>query len=146
MTTRRITAEAVELVKRHEGFRAEPYFCPAGVRTVGYGHVLLPGESFGPMSEAHASDLLRADLARYGTYVLNRIKVPLTDNQFSALASLCFNAGTAPLTGTLGTKLNEGLYSETANEFERWIFAKGRRLPGLAARRAAEKALFLKEG
>ena len=34
------TARLVESVKDHEGFRAEPYVCPAGRWTIGYGHNL----------------------------------------------------------------------------------------------------------
>jgi lysozyme len=34
------TAHLVSSVKGHEGFRAEPYVCPAGRWTVGYGHNL----------------------------------------------------------------------------------------------------------
>lgn len=34
------TARLVASVKGHEGFRAEPYVCPAGRWTVGYGHNL----------------------------------------------------------------------------------------------------------
>lgn len=50
--------EAVELIKRHEGWHTEkdyPY--------VGYGHRLLPGESFGRrITERTADSLLRSDL------------------------------------------------------------------------------------
>ncbi len=50
--------EAVELIKRHEGWHTEkdyPY--------VGYGHRLLPGESFGKrITERTADSLLRSDL------------------------------------------------------------------------------------
>ena len=34
------TARLVASVKDHEGFRAEPYVCPAGRWTIGYGHNL----------------------------------------------------------------------------------------------------------
>ena len=33
-----------EMVKRHEGYRLEPYKCTMNKLTGGYGHVILPGE------------------------------------------------------------------------------------------------------
>ena len=37
-------SEIKEMVKRHEGFRMEPYKCTMNKLTGGYGHVILPGE------------------------------------------------------------------------------------------------------
>lgn len=51
--------KAVACIKEHEGWHGNhlPY--------VGYGHKLLPGETFTPdMSEAQADSLLRADLMK----------------------------------------------------------------------------------
>ena len=51
--------KAVACIKEHEGWHGKhlPY--------VGYGHKLLPGETFTPdMSEAQADSLLRADLMK----------------------------------------------------------------------------------
>lgn len=138
----RITPEGVALVKRFEGFIDHEYLDPIGVRTAGYGHVVLPGEHFSTITEERAADLLMDDLARFGSYVLNHITVPLNDNQFSALASLSFNMGTAPLVGTLGTRLNAGDIEAASAEFNRWIYADHRKAAGLVARRAAERALF----
>ena len=36
--------EIKEMVKRHEGYRLEPYKCTMNKLTGGYGHVILPGE------------------------------------------------------------------------------------------------------
>ena len=33
-----------EMIKRHEGYRLEPYRCTMNKLTGGYGHVILPGE------------------------------------------------------------------------------------------------------
>jgi len=41
-----MTVKCVELVKKYEGFSATPYLCPAGVPTVGYGHVILKEDNF----------------------------------------------------------------------------------------------------
>ena len=60
----------VDTLKWHEGFRAGPYFCMAGVKTIGYGHVIKKGEHFDlPMSKETADSLLRADLNAAINYV-----------------------------------------------------------------------------
>lgn len=51
-------AQAVDCIKRHEGFHGAGHY-----PYVGYGHRLLPGERYRPnMSERSADLLLRADL------------------------------------------------------------------------------------
>lgn len=139
----RLTAAAIALVKQYEGFVPTPYRDPVGVLTVGYGHVVIPGETFTTITEDEATHLLKTDLARFGGYVLHHITAPLTDDQFSALCSLAFNMGTAPLVGTLGHLLNHGDIQGAADQFTRWVYADCRVYPGLVARRAAERQLFL---
>ena len=39
--------------------------------------------------------------------------------------------------------LQTGNYKQACNEFPRWVYAGGRKLPGLATRREKEKALCL---
>ena len=140
--TNAITAAGIALVREFEGLRLEPYRDLGGIETIGYGHVVRPGEDFAALTEAGARDLLVADLADWGAVVLNHVRAPLTDNQLSAVASLCFNLGTGPLAGTLGTLLNAGRYGDAADQFPRWTYAAGRRIDGLVRRRAAERALF----
>lgn len=141
----RVTEEGIQLIKRFEGFSPVPYRCPAGKITIGYGHVIRPGESFGRLTEAEATGLMLRDIgSRFAPMVAAHIKVPLNDNQFSALVSLAYNAGAAPLAKTLGRKLNDGDLPGAAREFDRWVNAGGRVLPGLVRRRAAERVLFLK--
>ncbi len=54
--------ETINFIKKHEGFRALPYHCAAGVLTVGYGHAIKKGERFNhSISEFQADSLLRAD-------------------------------------------------------------------------------------
>lgn len=140
-----VTPEGKELIQHYESLRLMPYFDPIGVKSIGYGHVILPGEfkdSDLPLTEARADALLDRDIALKATWVAHYICVPLNDNQFSALVSLVFNAGVTPLCQTLGKKLNAGDYAGASQEFSRWVYAGGKKLPGLVTRRAAEKALF----
>ena len=77
------------------------------------------------------------------------VKVPVNQNEFDALASLGFNiGGGAPKGSTLLKKLNAGDRIGAANHFLVWdkITKGGKKvaLPGLAARREAERRQFLR--
>ena len=67
---------------------------PSGA-TIGYGHLIKRGEDFrNGISEAKATELLRADIATAERAVRDNITVPLSQNQFDALTSLAYNIGT----------------------------------------------------
>ena len=142
---RRINAAGLELIKSFEGFRATTYTCPGGKPTIGWGHVIQPGESFvEPISPAQGLSILARDLAQAEAAVERLVTAPLTDNQFAALVSFTFNLGRGNLaTSTLRAKLNAGDHAGAAAEFGRWVKARGQVLPGLVRRRAAERELFL---
>jgi lysozyme len=56
--------EAIEQIKIHEGFaNGKAYECVAGYKTIGYGHVVLPSDTFhsGTISRETADKLLRKD-------------------------------------------------------------------------------------
>lgn len=140
--TRMVSDEAIALIKRWEGLRLTSYECEAGVWTVGYGHTKTarPRQT---ISEGDANRLLRADLAEFSAAIERLVKVPLTDNQFGALVSWCFNVGTgAAAKSTLVKKLNQGDYESVPVELMRWNKVKGRVVEGLTNRRAAEVGLW----
>lgn len=88
---------------------------------------------------------LRQEMARFEIGIAQKIKVPLTSNQFSALCSFCYNLGLGPLDQSVGKKLNAGDYAGAADAMLAYNKA-GRPLqvlPGLTKRREAEKKLFL---
>jgi len=137
---RRVTQEGLNLIMRFEGLRLEPYDDAAGLPTIGYGHLIRPGEAFGEeITEEEAEALLRNDLGVAERAVLRLIHVPLTDRQFDALASFTFNLGSGALQrSTLRQKVNHEEHAEVPPEFKRWVWAGGRKLNGLVRRRAAE--------
>lgn len=141
-----ITQDGIDLVKQFEGLRLKPYFCPAHVLTIGYGHTgpdVVPGMM---ISEARAEKLLCDDLSNAGYAVSRYVTTPINDNQFTALASFVFNLGAGALHGsTLLAKLNAGDFAGAADQFLRWDHANGVVLEGLTRRRVAERELFLKE-
>ena len=131
------------LIRQFEGLRLSAYKCPTDVPTIGYG--TTKGVKMGmTIDKAEAERLLRDDVERFEQYVDKLVTVPLTQGQFDALVSFCYNLGPANLEqSTLLKYLNTGLYADAANQFMRWNKANKAVLAGLTRRRAAEQALFL---
>lgn len=90
------------------------------------------------------SNVTEQQTAAFENEVNNDVTVPLTQNQFDALVSLCFNIGvTAFRDSTLLNLLNAGDYNGAAAQFSVWININGAVSQGLVNRRNAEKDLFL---
>jgi lysozyme len=140
-----INESGLKLIKGYEGLRLTAYVCPAGVNTIGYGHT--GGVKLGTeITEQQAEDYLRKDISEFEKTVNSDIvKVPLNENQFSALVSFSFNVGSyAFIDSTLLKLLNKKDYQGAADQLLRWNKGDGDQvLAGLTRRRKAERALFL---
>lgn len=76
--------------------------------------------------------------------ILSAANVSLTDNQFSAITSFCWNVGIDEFkTSTMLKKLASGDVQGAADEFSRWNKSRGKVIPDLVARRDHERSLFL---
>lgn len=143
---RHVTDAGLALIKRFESFSPTIYVCPAGYPTVGYGHVVLDGESerFAKgVDENEAEDLLRRDAGIAERAVLRLVTVPLTDGQFDALVSFTLNLGGGALQrSTLRRKVNREEHGAVPAEFLKWVWGGGRKLKGLVRRREAEARLY----
>lgn len=138
-------AIAADFVARHEGFKAEAYKCPAGVWTVGYGHAVDVKEG-DTIDEVRALELLIADLAACAREFARWVNRPVTEGQYIALLSLLYNVGVPYVVHKcprLMRALNTQNDEECADEFLDIVKADGKSLPGLVARRQAERDLFL---
>lgn len=119
-----------------------------GYPTIGIGHLLVPGDGFdrnSRITEAQAYELFRKDLQKYISTVNTAVKVNLSQNQFDALVSLCFNIGREAFRNSSCVRaLNQGRYLDAAERLTHWNRAKGKVVRGLVRRREAEKAMFLR--
>lgn len=139
-------ALAVPLIKKWEGYKEEAYICPAGKWTIGYG--TTKGVKKGDrVDQIRAENLLRMDIKNdFLPAIYRHTSVPLNPNQLAAIISAVYNLGSifvSPNNSTFLSLLNQGMYYHAAEQFHRWVHAGGRKLPGLKARRRAEKELFL---
>ena len=110
--------------------------------TIGWG---ATGHGIGPATvwtQAQCDERLENDLERYAAEVARAIgDSPTTQSQFDALVSFHYNTG-AIGKATLTRKHLAGDYAGAAREFDRWVYAGGRVMKGLARRRIAEASLY----
>lgn len=137
------------LIKQFESLRLKPYYCPAGLKTIGYGHVIKPHEIpylDNEITLELAEKLLDEDIEEVNIILHKYCYVPLNLNQQVALISFIFNCGSIAFkNSTLLKQLNQAKYQQAADEFLKWVYVKGKKLKGLVKRRQIERAMFLGE-
>ena len=135
--------KGIELIKHFEGCELEAYKCPAGVWTIGYGHIKGVKEGM-TITESQAEEMLKSELNEYEGYINNLVTVELNQNQFDAMVSWVYNLGGGNLkASTLLKVLNSGDYDGVPAQMLRWNKAGGKVLEGLTRRRQAEADLFV---
>jgi lysozyme len=155
-----ISGAGLAIEKKYEqgpegGFANRAYLCPAGKLTIGYGHVIVSAGDYmrtAEINEDTACTLLANDNLVAENAVKRYVTVALNQYEFDALTALTFNIGEGNFaTSTLVKKLNAGDKRGAADEFLVWDKFHDphtnllRVAPGLAARRAEERTLFLEE-
>ncbi|MDR3707867.1 MAG: lysozyme [Capsulimonadaceae bacterium] len=153
---RPINENTLHMVEAFEGWKENAYRDIGGVLTIGYGHTrgVQEGQH---MTRREGKDILQDDLESARRDVVRLIHVPLTDNQYGALVSLVFNAGSRHVApdSPIGKHLAAGEYDKASNDFllinkyhKHDNNGKPVGLPieskGLTNRRKKERELFLK--
>ena len=139
MTELKTGQAGIDLIKKYEGCRLDAYKCPAGVWTIGYGHMgdVKPGQK---ITQAQAEAILIADLEKFEKKVnIFYSKYRWTQNEFDALVSFAFNLGSIDQLTAGGTRSREVI----AEKMLLYNKAAGKVLPGLTRRRQEERALFM---
>lgn len=143
---------AIELAKRFEGFqrvaksdpgRAQPYICPAGFWTIGYGHLCAPTHP--PITEEEGEVYMANDLQTALVATLRYCPVLATEpeGRLAAIVDFTFNLGAGRLqTSTLRRRINQREWAAAGQELRRWVYGGGKVLPGLITRRRAEAQLL----
>lgn len=147
--------QAIKIIKKYEGFKPDPYLCPAGKWTIGYGSTVLYNED-GSVKERVSQDTTPMVIVELAEWQLKKhlevevepiidryVDTPLTDNQFQALVSFVYNIGGSAFAKSTTLKvLNAGDFEAFSKEFSEWRMANGEVLDGLVKRRAEELELF----
>lgn len=140
-------SKAEYIIKSFEGLRLQPYYCLAGLKTIGWGHVIKEYEQqqmSDGISREHADYLLEQDIEQAKYAIYRYCRVPLNYCQEGALISFVFNCGAGAFqASSLRQKLLRGEYLSAADEFPKWVYARGVKLKGLAKRRLVEREIFL---
>ena len=139
----------LNLIKHYEGYKTKPYRCPAGLWTVGYGHVIndgrvLPANCNRVFLKDEINALLIADLKRFERGVTMYCPVQLTQNQFDALVSFSFNLGLGTLQRSkVRQRINRNNIVGAGEVLLKYNTARGKVLKGLDLRRKDEYALLM---
>lgn len=128
----------ITAIKGFETCRLTAYRCPAGVWTIGYGHTL--GVKAGQhITQQQADTLLKGDLLPAEKYV-DSLGVCKTQGQFDALVDFVFNLGSGALRKSSLLKFIKQGQKDfiIQSEFDKWIYAGGKKQEGLVKRREWE--------
>ena len=146
----RVSDKGIELLKELEGWRAKAYLDSVGKLTIGWGHVIVPGDGITPddtIDKVKGTSLLKRDLNWAEMCVTRNVPDNISQNQFDALVLFTYNVGCAAYnSSTLYRFIHQSDFDAAAKEFPRWN--KGRvdgklvEIKGLTNRRAKEQDLF----
>lgn len=139
-----IAQSTIDYIMEEEGFRTKAYRDSKGLLTIGVGHLIKADEPHlktAELTHEEVMELLRSDLKWCSEAVERAVRVPLTQSQFDALYSLCFNIGETNFRkSTVLKRLNAGDYHGAADAILMW-----NKPPELQKRRKRERALFLSD-
>ena len=130
------------LITQREGRKLTAYRDPKGIWTIGVGHVDMTPPKVTPgmtITESQCDAMLAADLGQVEGVINFYVKVPISQNEFDAMASLGFNIGADGLRrSSVIKRLNLGDVAGAAQAFMLWDHPAV-----LEGRRAEERSQFL---
>lgn len=138
-----ISDAGIQVLIEREGCRLEAYQDSVGVWTIGVGHTAAAGppEPCAGMTitQEQADELLDQDLDEYETCVNEVIEPPMTQHQFDAFVSICFNIGQGSFAGsTFVARFNNDDIPGCAEAILMWD-----KPPEIISRRQGEYVQFL---
>ncbi len=143
-------SQAAAIVKAHEGYRAKPYTCPAGIWTIGFGRTGPDVTANTPTTTIlKETEWLENRLEKDLIWLRNKLQpLVLNSNQEAALLSLVYNIGQGNFIKSSVFRILKNSKNGNINTSEliafwkQWNKGGGKVLPGLVRRREAEVALF----
>jgi len=147
----KIDKAGIALITKFEGLKLKPYLCSAKVPTIGYGSTRYENGvkvklSDNSITQERANELFKNTLTQYEQAVDDFTTDKVTQNQFNALVSFCYNIGANALKNSTLLKIVNVNHNSAKipAEFVKWINAGGKKSNGLLNRRNAEVELYFK--
>lgn len=153
MEIKSVDNKGIEFIVHEEGIILHPYLDSAGIPTIGVGCTYYEDGTRVKMTDPaitreRAIFLFKTVLKNYETTVWSVTRDDISQNQFNALVSICFNIGVGNPEGTTGFKGSTLLKRVNANPndpsiteaFKMWRNAGGK--PILLGRRIREAKLY----
>lgn len=131
---------ALDQIAKYEGIRLKAYKCPAGVWTIGVGHT--GGVTEGMTITHDQAMTFFADDIKASERAVEKLGMDLTQGQFDALVSFCYNCGA----GNLQKLVKGRTKKQIADAIPLYNKGGGKVLAGLVKRRAWERGLFVEGG
>ena len=147
------------IIANFEGLRLSPYFCSAGVPTIGYGSTFYPSGKKVTMKDKSITKetalwMLKTTANMFAKDVDTLVTSNINQNQFNALVSFAFNLGSDIDADSIPEGLGDSNLLKKVNanpkdvaiakEFMKWINANGSPNKGLMKRRAEEVKIYFK--
>lgn len=111
-------------IRQREGIVLHTYLDSVGVPTIGCGHTAAAGPPFPTpgltITAQEADDILAKDLVLYERAINNALKITVTQNEFDALVSICFNVGPKFANSSCIKYLNQGDRKAAAEAIMLW--------------------------
>jgi lysozyme len=137
-----IKQSTIYLIKQFEGLRHTAYDDGYGNMTIGVGHLIKPNEEklyYTTLSTKQAHKLLERDMEPCERTIASKVSSPLTQHQFDALMSFCYNIGPDRFAGSdVLRHTAKQNYKKAADAMLSW-----NKPEVLTKRRKQERKLFL---
>jgi len=160
-----ISKKALNIIKKYEGCYSKdryrilklnkndmldnvlvyPYYCPAYKKTIGYGCVINHSNFDNGITYQECEELFIEKINYFSNVIRNAVLPKLNQNQFDALVCFVYNIGEYGFAKSkLLTFINRNINNlgKIEKEWKKWIYVKGKKLPGLVTRRNEEFKLF----
>jgi len=145
----KLSTKGKKLIAEFEGLRTKPYLCSAKVATIGIGSTRYEDGTKVSMldqliSIERAYELFDTTVKGYEIAVNKYAKIQLTQNQFDALVSLCYNIGVGGYSKSTVVRYSNAEASgiDIQKAFLMWNKVKGKVSNGLTRRRIMESSLY----
>jgi len=127
-------------LKQYEAFIDTVYDDAAVNETIGYGHLVTAGEKFpGRITEAQGSALFREDVREIVNPELEKVRVPLNQNQVDALGSFIYNTGPRSFERSVLPHINAGEFGQATAAMAEYTRGRNQRTGETVVLRGLEK-------